>query len=111
MAGAVGGPLLRGARLAPGAVRRRRALAALDAKPLGAAFGGLTVVPLQIALAPGLDVLVGHRGVLPAGVGIRAGDALPGHPAAGPLPATLSLSAERGTWMERDACVIDPTDG
>ena len=74
-----------------------------DRHPICALNNSLTVVPLQIALAPGLDVLVGHRGVLPAGVRIRAGDALPGHPAAGPLPATLSLSAERSARMETAA--------
>ena len=77
MACAVGGPPLLGARLALAAMRRGRALPAFEAKALRAAPGGSAVVALQVSGAPGLDVLLGHHGVLPDEVGVRARDARP----------------------------------
>ena len=104
--GPAGGTVLLQARLALAAICRGRALAALRAEPQGDTLGGLPIVALRVALAPGLDVLVGHRGVLPAGVRIRAGDAFPGYSAAGPLPATLSLSAERSPRGDALAAIL-----
>ena len=77
MAGAVGGPLLRGAWLAPGAPGFRRPVATLQAEILRAPLSGLAVVAFQIARPPGQDIGIDHRRVLPAGVGIGAGDARP----------------------------------
>ena len=74
---AVGGTFLPGAGLALAAQGRGRLLLAFQAQTLGAALGGAPVVALQVARAPDLEVLVGHRGVLPAGVGIQAKDARP----------------------------------
>ncbi len=74
---AVGGPPLPGARLALAAMGRGRALPALEAQATGAALGGSPVVALQIAHALGLDVLPGHRDVLPAVIGVQRADARP----------------------------------
>ena len=62
---------------APAAVELGGVAPALGADTPGDTLGGLPIVALRVALAPGLDVLVGHRGVLPAGVRIRAGYAFP----------------------------------
>ena len=77
MAGAVGGPALLGARLALTAMGRGRALPTLEAQAPGPALRDSAVVALQVPRASERDVLLGHRGVLPTGVGMRARDARP----------------------------------
>ena len=108
MACAVGGPPLLGARLALAAMRRGRALPAFEAKALRAALGGSAVVALQVSGAPGLDVLLGHRGVLPAEVGVRARDARPARccavPAGRPGRRPLSPAACGRIGAPRPRC-------